>query len=104
MIDFIRAFFKNLFSKKSNQERTKLMIGYHVTTQKKLDRYKHTGCILEPVRFWSDLGSAKKWGNKTGRALILKIEILKQYPISGHKPRGHAWWIDQNIYTWERIN
>jgi len=42
------------------------MIGYHVTTPKKLEKYKKTGCILEPVRFWVNRDAAFSWAKRTG--------------------------------------
>jgi len=78
------------------------MIGYHVTTQKKLAKYEQTGCILEPVRFWTVWDSAKAWAKKTGRVYIVKFDVPpgSAYPLPDHKPRGHAWWTDQNIRKW----
>lgn len=63
-------------------------IGYHVTTEKKLSRYKETGCILAPVRFWPTPDLAKQWASKTGRIIILKINLSEQisYPLPDHKP------------------
>ena len=52
------------------------MIGYHVTTTKKLERYKRTGGILPPVRFWPNDFTAKKWARKTLRDVILRIECI----------------------------
>lgn len=62
------------------------MIGYHVTTPKKLDRYKATGGILPPVRFWPNRFTAERWAKKTGRSVILEIEVSQSYPLPDHKP------------------
>jgi len=62
------------------------MVGYHVTTQKKLARYKETGCILPPVRFWPNKQTAQRWAKRTGRDVILKIECSESYPLPDHKP------------------
>ena len=79
------------------------MILYHCTTPKKLDRYKKTGCILSPVRGWKYINSAKNWCKKTGRSIILKIETGTAYPLPDHQPRGHAFWIDDNIRNYKAI-
>ena len=79
------------------------MILYHCTTDKKLKRYKDTGAILSPVRGWKFIESAKKWSIKTGRNIILKIDCDTAFPLPDHKPRGHAYWTDQNIRNYEII-
>jgi len=73
------------------------MIGYHVTTLAKLKRYRATGGILPPVRFWRFRASAAAWAKKTGRTQILDIEVEKAYPLPDHKPRGHAWWTPEIV-------
>jgi len=75
------------------------MIGYHVTTDKKLDRYTRTGAILPPVRFWPNLYTAEKWMNKVNRNIILEIEVPESYPLPDHKP---ARWTQNIIRTWRR--
>lgn len=77
------------------------MIGFHVTTKKKLFKYKMSGCILPPVRFWPNEFTANAWANKTGRDLILKIECKTAYPLPDHKP---AYWTEDIIREWEIIN
>jgi len=74
------------------------MIGYHVTTKKKLARYQTNNIILPPVRFWPTLEIASKWRKKTGRDIILKIEMDISYPLPDHKP---ARWTPEIIRTWE---
>ncbi len=80
------------------------MIGYHVTTPKKLERYKATGVILSPVRFWIFKDSASTWMKKTGRTIILKINVDKAYPLPDHQPRGHAYWTPEIIRKWEIVS
>ena len=62
------------------------MIGYHVTTTNKLERYKSTGVILPPVRFWPNEYTAKKWAKKTLRDVVLKIKYGNSFPLPDHKP------------------
>lgn len=80
------------------------MIGYHVTTPKKLERYKATGGILPPVRFWAFESSARAWGKKTMRTVILKIEVDTAYPLPDHQPPRHAWWHDGIVDKWEVLS
>jgi hypothetical protein len=77
------------------------MIGYHVTTPKKLLRYESTGAILPPVRFWRFGESAARWARRTGRTVILRIEAAEAYPLPDHHPRGHAWWTPDIVRGWE---
>ena len=74
------------------------MIGYHVTTPKKVARYEATGGILPPVRFWPNLLTAKRWAKRTGRSVILKIEAQTAWPMPDHRP---AHWADEMILCWE---
>lgn len=62
------------------------MIGFHVTTPKKLERYISTGGILPPVRFWPTIDTAKRWSKRTSRPLILEIKCDQSYPLPDHKP------------------
>ena len=77
-----------------------IVIGYHVTTPKKLARYIATSCILPPVRFWQFPNSAREWARRTGRTIILRIEVKEAYPLPDHKPRGHAWWTPDMVRKW----
>ena len=71
------------------------MIAYHVTTEKKLARYKSTGAILPPVRFWSTLEAATRWARKTGRDLLARFDApCRSWPLP---IKGGAWWTDQII-------
>ena len=70
------------------------MIGYHVTTPKKLARYHMSGVILPPVRFWPSLWSAQRWARKTGRSCIIKIYVQQVYPLPDHRP---AYWTPEIV-------
>ena len=73
------------------------MIGYHVTTPHKLDRYKQSGCILPPVRFWPNKETALRWAKRTGRTIVLQIEVENSFPLPDHKP---ARWSGDIVRTW----
>lgn len=75
-----------------------MMTGYHVTTDKKLQRYRETGVILPPVRFWPNLLTAKRWAKRTGRNRILQISVNLSYPLPDHKP---ARWTGETIHSYE---
>lgn len=62
------------------------MTGYHVTTAKKVARYRETGAILPPVRFWPTLATAEAWARKTQRSVIVEIECAVAYPLPDHRP------------------
>lgn len=74
---------------------------YHVTTSKKISRYISTGGILPPVRGWINVTSARNWMERTGRDILLKIEVNESYPLPDHKPFGHAHWANQIVRNWE---
>lgn len=76
------------------------MVGYHVTTPKKLERYLVTGAILPPVRFWPNLYTARRWAKKTGRGVILEIEVEKSYPMPDHRP---AEWTPEHVRNWKEV-
>ena len=80
------------------------MIGYHCTTPKKIERYKKTGCILPPVRFWRFRDSAVAWGKKTNRSKILEIEVNEAFPLPDHQPPRHAWWSPEMVRDWAETN
>lgn len=79
------------------------MKGWHVTTPKKLARYRATGGILPPVCFWAFEASAQAWARKTGRTVILQIEVQIAYPLPDHRPRGHAFWSPEMVRQWKEI-
>lgn len=51
------------------------MIVWHVTTAKKLNRYRASGGILPPVRAWESLPSAERFSKQTGRKVILRLKF-----------------------------
>ena len=77
------------------------MIGYHVTTRRKLDKYTKTGVILPPVRFWPNQYTALKWLKRVNRDLILEIDVKESYPLPDHKP---ARWTQEIVRSWRIIN
>ena len=73
------------------------MKAYHCTTPKKLERYKKSGCILPPVRFWSTEYSAQKWMRKVGRTILLIFDAPnRSYPLP---IKGGAFWTDQIVHN-----
>lgn len=74
------------------------MIGYHVTTPRKLARYVASRAIFPPVRFWQYLPSAKAWALRTGRTIILRIDVETAYP-DARSPAPRACVVD----TWLRV-
>jgi len=75
------------------------MRAYHCTTPKKFERYKTTGAILPPVRFWSTEYSARKWMKKTGRSILLVFDISERvFPLP---VKGGAFWTDQMIRNYQ---
>lgn len=79
------------------------MIGWHCTTPRKLEKYKSTGIILPPVRFWKFKSSAQAWAKKTKRTVILEISPKESYPLPDHRPRGHAMWTPEHIRQWRIV-
>lgn len=64
-------------------------VGYHVATEKLLQKYMETGYILPPVRFWGCFEKAKWWAqNRCGgnRTVIIEVEPNEAYPLPDHKP------------------
>lgn len=76
------------------------MTGYHVTTARKVARYRATGAILPPVRFFPDKSTAERWGLRTGREIILRFECTTCYPLPDHKP---AMWTPETVARWEGV-
>jgi hypothetical protein len=64
------------------------MTAYHVTTQKKMERYRTSGCILPPVRFWPNEETARRWMKRTGRDVLVtfSLEGLTHHPLPDHRP------------------
>jgi len=79
------------------------MTGWHVTTVRKLARYKQTGGILPPVRFWRSLSTAEAWRKKTNRDMIISIEVDVAYPMSDHQPPMMAWWSPFVVREWKEV-
>lgn len=63
----------------------KTMIVWHVTTAKKLKRYKDSGGILPPVRAWDSLPAAERFSKQTGRKVILRLK----FPNTAERLPGH---------------
>ena len=61
------------------------MIVYHVTSNKKLNRYIKNGCIKPPVRAWENIQQAERMSLSTGRKIILRLK----FPDSAEKLEGH---------------
>lgn len=70
---------------------------YHVTTLKKLQRYKENKHIKPPLRCWKKLEYAEDFSKRTGRKIILRLLLdsneVKQ--LDGHK--GNAVFTDITI-------
>lgn len=75
-------------------------VGFHVTTPKKIERYLSTGVILPPVRFWPNIETAKRWAKRTGRSVILEINMDVSYPLPDHVP---ARWTPEMIREWKDV-
>ena len=74
------------------------MILYHVTTNKKASRYKHTGKIIKPVRGFTTLQAAMAWAIKVNRNVIYEINSNICYKLPDHHNRfGEAWWCDEDV-------
>ena len=74
--------------------------GYHVTTSRKVARYEATGAILPPVRFWPNEETARRWARRTGRDVVLAIQVGRSWPLPDHRP---ARWTDDIVRDWEEI-
>ena len=61
------------------------MIVYHVTSLKKLDKYRNTGRILAPVRAWENIEQAQRMSISTGRQIIIRL----RFPDNAPKLEGH---------------
>jgi hypothetical protein len=75
--------------------------GWHCTTKKKLEKYKASGRIIAPVRFWPNRETAERWCKRTGREIIVKIELeAPSFPLPDHKP---AYWCPQDVLVFENV-
>lgn len=61
------------------------MIVYHVTSLKKLDKYRKSGKISAPVRAWENIQQAQRMSLSTGRRIILRLK----FPNNAEKLDGH---------------
>jgi hypothetical protein len=61
------------------------MIVYHVTSLKKLDKYRKSGKICAPVRAWENIEQAQRMSISTGRRIILRLK----FPNNAEKLDGH---------------
>ena len=62
------------------------MIVYHVTSLKKLDKYRKSGKITAPVRAWENIEQAQRMSISTGRRIILRL----RFPNNAEKLEGHC--------------
>lgn len=61
------------------------MIVYHVTSAKKLNKYRKSGGILPPVRAWETIQAAQRFSINTGRPIILRLKFPNDAPkLVGH--------------------
>jgi len=62
---------------------------YHATTPRKFERYKHTGCILAPVRGFDCPEAAREWAaDKQGRTIILALTVTRPQLLPDHHILG----------------
>lgn len=73
---------------------------YHCTTPSKVKQYEGSKAIWPPVRGWKYPRSAEAWAKKTGRSIVLEIEVEEVYPLPDHKPLGHAYWSPGYVRSW----
>ncbi len=59
---------------------------YHVTSMKKLLKYKKEGVIKPPVRAWADAYEAIRFSCQTGRPIILRLN----FPNDSERLPGHG--------------
>lgn len=77
---------------------------YHVTTPKKVKRYKETGRIISPVRGFTTLIAAMAWAIKVGRSVILEIEAPNAYKLPDHHNQWRdAYWNDGDIKEYKCV-
>lgn len=73
--------------------------GWHCTTARKLNRYKESGRIIAPVRFWPNKITAERWAKRTGRELVIRIKLdSPSYPLPDHKP---ALWCPADVVVFD---
>ena len=67
-----------------------MVVVWHVTTLKKLNRYLKLGFIKPPVRAWLDIKEAERFSKQTGRLIILRLKFPKNKIkiLEGHQNKG----------------
>ena len=79
------------------------MILYHVTTVKKLQRYKSTGYIRKPVRGFTTPAAAMAWAMRVGRNVVLSFDADEPHKLPDHHNEfGDAWWNDGDVHKWNK--
>ena len=75
---------------------------FHATTPKRLARYRATGAILPPVRFFGFEARARQWGGKTQRLVLLRFPWPEPtYPLPDHQPS--AYFTPSLVRVWEVV-
>ena len=75
---------------------------YHVCTKRHMNKYRGSGHIKKPVRGFNNITAAMAWALKTGRKIILEIDVsdmlsdVHKLP-DHHNKWGEAWWIDRDV-------
>jgi hypothetical protein len=68
---------------------------FHVTTNKKLEKYKRTGFIKAPVRAWESIESAETFAKQTGRRIILILHFPADI-VPEKRRTGNAYILQEN--------
>ena len=77
---------------------------YHVTTEKKAGLYRTSGRIIAPVRGFDSEVAALAWAVKTGRRVVLAIQVDAEevHLLPDHHNRyGSAWWTPSDVTVWK---
>lgn len=62
------------------------MIGYHVTTKKKIMKYIKNGRTDAPIRAWKTIQEAERFSKQTGRRIIVRLKLPDNTSnLFGHK-------------------
>jgi hypothetical protein len=73
------------------------VIVYHVTSARKLARYKKAGYITPPVRAWRTIAAAERFSLATGRQVIMRL----RFPDDANTLDGHR---GEAVYVTRRVN
>lgn len=76
---------------------------YHATTERKAKLYRESGRIITPVRGFDTDTAALAWAVKTGRRVILQIDVDPDavHMLPDHHNRyGIAWWSQKDVTSW----